>query len=119
MPYKSRQMPPIGVVSDENYDSETTESLVDLSPGDGNIVPLATVLRVPALGEVRTVPLTQARVPVALNFTMVGDSEAKRVGVRAPADVVITGGYELDNDDVFVGAGLTPPPKTSALQEYS
>ncbi len=96
---------PFGVVRNNGTTEGEPESLVDLSPGDGLVVPLASVLRLPALGTVSTVPLGQARIPVALRFTMLGESEEQRVGVRGPADVLITGGYELDDDEVFIGGG--------------
>ncbi len=97
---------PFAVVRNDDLSAGAPEALVDLSPGAGLIVPAASVLRIPALGTVSTVPLGHARVPVALQFTMFGESEEQRVAVREPADVLVTGGYEFDDGhEVFEGGG--------------
>jgi hypothetical protein len=96
---------PFDVVRNPGITEGEPEGLIDLGSGGGIIVPLASVLRVPALGTINTVPLGEARLPVALRFTMIGEPEEQRVGVREPADVLVTGGFELDNGEVFEGGG--------------
>lgn len=96
---------PFSAIRNNGITEGEPEGLVDLSPGAGLIIPLASVLRVPSLGTVSALPLGEVRVPVALRFTMLGESEEQRVAVRDPADVIVTGGYELDDGEVFEGGG--------------
>ncbi len=72
------------------------ELLIDMEPSDGLILPLVNVLQIDGLGRMTTVPLGQARTPLAARFSFGEDLRSSVQLVRSPSDAVVTGGYELE-----------------------
>ena len=81
-----------------------SETLVDLVEGDGLLLPLATVLVLPDVGdEVRVVPLGEIRRPFEITYGTTGTAERVTEPIREPSDSIVVGGFDKRNP--FRGGG--------------
>lgn len=86
---------PFAAVRSTDLDGPTTsERLADLSPGSGLIMPIATVVRIDAFGQIRSVPIGQARIATELSYSLAGEDTSRSAPIREPSETLISAGYD-------------------------
>ncbi len=96
---------PFEVVAPSSSSREEVEQLGNIRPGEGVIIPLASVLRLSTLGLTTSIPLGEVRAPAGIEFIESGKSDPIRVDVRPPSDGVLSGGEYVTEGEIFEGGG--------------
>lgn len=77
--------------------ADYSESLIDLPPNSGLLIPIATVLIYPIdILSIALVPVGQARLPVGLDYRLASSDQSYTVPVRAPSGSIVVGGFSTD-----------------------